>query len=158
MDATDIRRQRLKQWIQDEFDGRVASLCRYYSLPPSMASYLSQLLSGHRVFGERAARSLEEKCRRPVGWLDIDPKAEEVEVLRFDKQRCAKLKPEDRELIESFIALVLERNDRLSAKRLSDARVNSAHSPAIKTVARRPVKHTFEDKQHGQQQPKRRAS
>lgn len=157
MDATDIRRERLKQWIQEEFDGRVASLCRYYDLPGSMASYLSQLLSGHRVFGERAARNLEQKCRRPVGWLDTSPKPEEVEVLRFDRQRCAKLKPEDRELIESFIVMILDRNDRLSVKRLSETRVTSTSSPEIRTAARKPVKSTFEDANHGAGRKRRTA-
>lgn len=149
MDSNEVRRMRLKNWIDTEFDGRVAALCRYYGLPSASASYLSQLLSGYRSFGERAARKLEAQCRRPSGWLDISPSpAEEVEVLRFDRQRCAKLRIEDRELIEAFITLVLDRSDRASATRFSEVKLNSGPSHDLKNVAKRPVRKPFTEQNH----------
>lgn len=112
MEASDIRRERLRNWIAEQFDGRIASLCRYYDLPPSMASYISQLLSGTRSFGERAARNLERKCRRPVGWLDAaDEDHGQGLPINYDLKRCARLPVEDRELIEAFIGFVLQRHE-----------------------------------------------
>lgn len=35
-------------------------------------TYVSQLLNGHRSFGDRAARNMEEKIGKPPGWLDQD--------------------------------------------------------------------------------------
>lgn len=144
MDASEIRRTRLKSWIDTEFDGRVAALCRYYDLPSASASFLSQLLSGHRVFGERAARKLESQCNRPAGWLDLDERTENPDVLRFDRKRCAKLRVEDRELIEEFIAMILERNDRRSVKSFSEVRLKSAGTE-VKKAAAKPVKRTFDE-------------
>mgnify|MGYP006189386543 CR=1 FL=1 len=156
MDANEIRRMRLKQWVDTEFDGRVAALCRYYGLPDSAPSYLSQLLGGHRVFGERAARKLEKQCARPTGWLDVDPEQESnVEVLRFDRQRCAKLSTEDRELIETFITLILDRKDRTSVKRLNEVQVQSGSKNKIKKAARKPIRRTYTE-HDGHAPPQRR--
>ena len=44
-----------------------ADYCRKYDISPS---YLSQILSGGCRFGEKAARSMEEKLHLPVGSLD----------------------------------------------------------------------------------------
>jgi hypothetical protein len=111
--TSDTRRARLRQWIDAQFDGKVANFVRHYSLAPSMASYLSQLLSGHRSFGERAARKIEGLCGRPSGWLDVTDSSEPDtrNALRYDSARCKALANDERELIEDFIALVLKRSE-----------------------------------------------
>lgn len=148
MEASKVRKQRLKQWIDEEFEGRVASFCRYYALPESNASYLSQLLSGHRSFGERAARKLEKACRRPAGWLDVSPvAAEEVPPIRFDKHMIAKLSVEERTLIEDFISLIVKRNEQSSPSksRVSGA-VTSAPSERIARSAKKPIRESAYNK------------
>lgn len=146
MEINEVRRNRLRMWVEKEFDGRVAALCKYYGLPDSSPSYLSQLLSGNRVFGERSARKLENQCGRPAGWLDVDPsKVEDVEVLKFDRQRCAKLRTDDRELIEAFINLVLDRSDRSSSKRFNEVTTSTA-SEQVKQASRKPVKKAYSEK------------
>lgn len=112
------RAERLKQWL-DEFDGKIANFCRQYNLTRARASYLSQVLSGSRKLGERAARKLEAECNRPAGWLDmgIDP----VQNLRYDAARVAQLPQGDRELVEGFIEFVLQRWERRSVQQVSAA-------------------------------------
>lgn len=105
----DIRTKRLRQWL-GEFDGSIAEFVRNYGLDKSKASYISQILGGHRPLGERAARKLEEDCGRPAGWLDVDD--EEAVDLRYDKHRFNQLGTDDRGLIEDFIDFVLKRSER----------------------------------------------
>lgn len=43
------------------------------------ASYISQLLNGHRQFGEKTARSMEDKLGWPAGYLDrADPDSKAI--------------------------------------------------------------------------------
>lgn len=73
MEITDIRRFRLKEWLAKEYGMKVAEFVRRHNLPPSRESYISQLLSGHRNIGEKAARKLEDEGGKPRGWLDLQP-------------------------------------------------------------------------------------
>lgn len=101
--TTEARVKRLKLWLS-EFDDSPATFARHYGLPHSMASYLSQLLNGHRPFGERAARNLEDSTGRPRGWLDADIRPEaQRSPLRFDVGLVARLPASERHLIEQFI-------------------------------------------------------
>lgn len=52
--------------------GHIAGFARRYGLD---ATYLSQLLSGHRSLGEKAARTIEDKCGLPERWFDDDDPA-----------------------------------------------------------------------------------
>ncbi|WP_313453258.1 hypothetical protein [Stutzerimonas nitrititolerans] len=107
---TDTHRvERLKLWL-DEFDGKIAAFCRHYGLSRTRASYLSQLLSGNRPLGERAARKLEAECNRPNGWLDMSNS--EPQKLKYDAARFGQLPQADRELVEGFIEFVLQRWER----------------------------------------------
>lgn len=69
-------------------------------------TYVSQLLTGHRSFGEKAARRMEQRCGWPAGYLDdadaderptsVSLSAQQAELLRTwqhltDKQRAALL-------------------------------------------------------------------
>lgn len=47
--------------------GSQAQFARRYGLD---ASYISQILSGHRSFGEKSARNMEDKIGLPAGTLD----------------------------------------------------------------------------------------
>lgn len=58
MDIYDVRRLRLKTWL----DGR--------KLPPREKSYFHQLLNGTSSFGERAARRIEAEYDLGNGYLD----------------------------------------------------------------------------------------
>jgi len=73
MDINQIRRARLKDWIDAEYGGRTARFCQENKLPDSSESYLWQLLSGYRNIGEKAARKLETQGGKPAGWLDQPP-------------------------------------------------------------------------------------
>lgn len=137
------RIERLKLWL-DEFDGKISAFCRHYGLSRTRASYLSQLMSGVRPLGERAARKLEKECNRPPGWLDIDTKAQVA--LRYDEARFAQLSQADKELIEGFIEFVLARQDKavvLSTKVAPMVLIEQFTPPeqqaeAIRAVARKP--------------------
>lgn len=58
MGLVTIRRARLKEWFSDR------------ALPRNEKAYLSQLINGKVVFGDRAARRLEKDYRMPKGYLD----------------------------------------------------------------------------------------
>lgn len=113
MDANEHRVARLRTWLE-EFDGKISNFCNHYGLPRTRASHLSQILSGNRPLGERAARKLEDECRRPSGWLDIGVGAPTE--LSYDVARVAQLPEPDRELIEGFIDFVLHRSERRIVK------------------------------------------
>lgn len=103
------RVERLKVWL-DEFEGKISVFCRHYGLSRTRASYLSQILSGNRPLGEKAARKLESECNRPVGWLDLG--SAEPQHLRYDVARFSQLPQSDKELVEGFIEFVLQRRER----------------------------------------------
>ena len=46
----------------------IAAFCRKFEKID--ATYISQILNGHRNFGEKAARTMEERLGLPVGWFD----------------------------------------------------------------------------------------
>lgn len=102
---------RLNAWIDAQFAGNVAAFCRYYGLGRSMASFIYQLTSGNRVFGEKAARKLEQDCGRPSGWLDLPLEDTDSQPIKYDAAMCARLPAADRRLIEDFINLILVRNE-----------------------------------------------
>lgn len=106
---TDAHRlERLRLWLGD-FDGSLAAFCRHYGLPKSRARFLSQVLTGHRSLGEKAARRLESECGRPMGWLDEEAEADQP--IRYDASRVAQMPADGRALIEDFIAFVLDRSE-----------------------------------------------
>lgn len=103
------RVERLKVWL-DEFEGKISAFCRHYGLSRTRASYLSQILSGNRPLGEKAARKLEAECNRPAGWLDMGSAAPQK--LKYDEARFSQLPQSDKELVEGFIEFVLQRRER----------------------------------------------
>jgi transcriptional regulator with XRE-family HTH domain len=67
MELVAIRRARLKEWFSDR------------TLPRNEKAYLSQLINGKVVFGDRAARRLEKDYRMPKGHLDGAQAAKEAQ-------------------------------------------------------------------------------
>lgn len=152
------RLKRLQEWI-DEIDGKVATFVRHYQLPQTRASYLSQLLGGSRSFGERAARKLEAECGRTSGWLDVLPATDmPVEIIRYDRKRCSQLPPEDKQLIETFISVLLDRNDRRVKPRFNETSLISVSSGRIKDAARKPIKNPLTVKGSNAPQPAQKSS
>lgn len=82
MDIADIRRARLRQWINEDPAslGNVEAWCHHYSQfvkepdRPITATYIRQLVPKNgqpgRQIGERAARRLEKIGNKPAGWMD----------------------------------------------------------------------------------------
>ena len=57
--------------------GGIAAFARQHNgIDPT---YISQLLNGHRSFGERAARNMEAKIGVKPGWFDIEEETANVE-------------------------------------------------------------------------------
>lgn len=67
MELVTIRRARLKEWFSDR------------ALPRNEKAYLSQLINGKVVFGDRAARRLEKDYRMPKGHLDGEQATREAQ-------------------------------------------------------------------------------
>ena len=117
-DATPRRKAKLRAWIDREFEGNVAMFVRHYKLKPSMASYISQLFSGLRGFGEKSARNVERAAGKPDGWLDAEgdkldePVLKVQHILNCDMDAVAKLPARYRETISDFIGYVLTRHSR----------------------------------------------
>lgn len=60
-----IRVAKLKGLIGEQ---SIAAFCRKFEkIDPN---YISQILNGHRSFGEKAARTMEGKLGLPLGWFD----------------------------------------------------------------------------------------
>lgn len=66
MEIKQIRVNNLKRFV--EAQGGAASLSRRHE--GIDASYLSQLINGHRPFGEKSARNIEKICNLPVNFFD----------------------------------------------------------------------------------------
>lgn len=65
MDIQKMRIDNLKALVVKE--GGASAMARKFDVD---ASYISQLLNGHRGFGERSARTIESKLKLNAGWLD----------------------------------------------------------------------------------------
>lgn len=69
MQIQDTRRTRLRQLIEDRFDGNVS---RFAERVGKSQSQIQDTLDRRKSFGERLARDLEERAGVPIGWLDQD--------------------------------------------------------------------------------------
>jgi transcriptional regulator with XRE-family HTH domain len=68
MNTNEIRQLNLKRLIGNKVpSSKVADFAKEYDID---ASYLSQLLNGHRRIGEKSARNIENKVGIPSGELD----------------------------------------------------------------------------------------
>lgn len=62
---THTRKDRLKLLINEY--GSISAFGKRYGFD---ATYLSQMLNGHRSVGEKTARKIESATGKPAGWLD----------------------------------------------------------------------------------------
>ncbi|CAM5186517.1 hypothetical protein OURE66S_01222 [Oligella ureolytica] len=96
--------------------GSIAQLARDYS--GLDATYISQLLNGHRNFGEKAARKMELTLGFPNGWFDANhsepPSSESFITWPFQsisENDYKKLSETDRIEIEEIIKIKLRKNN-----------------------------------------------
>jgi hypothetical protein len=68
-----VRRENFSRLITRRFDGSQANIAKALGLS---SGRITQLLDNSNPFGERAARSIEEKLALPRGWLDKDASAQ----------------------------------------------------------------------------------
>lgn len=77
VDIYDIRRERLKLLIDEEFDGNGASFARHVKRQPD---YINRLLSTNKKhrkrLGEELAREFETRTGKARDWLDVPPAAQ----------------------------------------------------------------------------------
>lgn len=72
MDTNEIRRIKLRQLIDERYDGKVARLAAFLDMKPPQ---LHRWLSGGQGVHENSARAIERDCGLPPGWLDLPPDA-----------------------------------------------------------------------------------
>lgn len=70
MSKNEIRRLRLRQLIDERYDGKVARLAAFLDMKPPQ---LHRWLSGGQGVHEDSARAIERDCGLPPGWLDVAP-------------------------------------------------------------------------------------
>lgn len=73
MDAYEVRKRRLRQFIEDRYEGNQAAFCREFGEDPT---YLSRIYGGLKPFTETIARRIEERA----GELGIALSLDEDEV------------------------------------------------------------------------------
>lgn len=82
MDKNEKRVEKLRELV-DKAGGN-ASFARKYSrkdLEKQIdASYISQVLNGHRAFGEKAAKNMEDISTIPVGYFDSESNIKHVDI------------------------------------------------------------------------------
>ncbi|MCX8018503.1 MAG: hypothetical protein N2690_11480 [Rhodocyclaceae bacterium] len=73
MDTQAVRRQRLRQLIDERFAGNQSALARAVDRQPD---YISRCLKGTKGIGEAFARDIEQRLGLPHLWLDCLPNTE----------------------------------------------------------------------------------
>lgn len=68
MDIQETRREKLRQFIEEQFAGNVS---RFAASVGKAQSQLADMLSGRKSFGERIARALEQSLGLSSGYLDV---------------------------------------------------------------------------------------
>lgn len=82
----DIRRERLRKFIDEHCSGNAAECARRAD---KSESQINDMLAGRKSFGEKVARSMEEKLGLPEHWLDGEPSDAEAlakEILACSQQ------------------------------------------------------------------------
>jgi hypothetical protein len=73
MDIFEMRRKRLLELINTDFDGNQAAFSRHTGLTaPQINRWISPTSNDKRNITERSAREIEKKCGKPFDWLDTD--------------------------------------------------------------------------------------
>lgn len=73
MDIYEMRISRLRKLIADDFADNQAAFARVTAIKPSQVNrWLSKNAKKIPEMSEQSARYIEEKCRKPSGWMDSD--------------------------------------------------------------------------------------
>lgn len=76
MDIREVRRERLLQLLHEQKGkGRQRSLGLLIGKAPAQ---ISQWVNRNRTITEDSAREIETKAKKPKGWMDLDPNADNV--------------------------------------------------------------------------------
>lgn len=110
VDYPSIRRRRLRELIAEY--GSQQALA---DLLDVQQNYVSRLLNPKYSFGEKTARNIEQKTRKPLKWLDDEAQAQTTRSdewpFSFDKSLWDRLSPQQKREIEaSFTRQVLGAN------------------------------------------------
>lgn len=70
MEISQIRRHNLRRIIDEEFDGNLAEFSRFIGKDPSYISRYFSNKNQMRNIGSTTARAIEQRLKRPHGWLD----------------------------------------------------------------------------------------
>jgi len=73
MEVQDIRRKRLRDLIAEMADGNITAFAGKVKKSPSQ---INDMLASRKPFGEKVARDLERRCRKPEDWLDHEHDAD----------------------------------------------------------------------------------
>lgn len=94
----------LKAWIDGHYDGSVASASRHSGKSDSQ---LRDMLAGRKSFGEKVARSIEDKMGMEEGELDrptkTATKAKRDWPFNFPRSQIEDLDPDQRQRVEDTI-------------------------------------------------------
>lgn len=72
----DIRRRRLRQLMDREFDGKQQLIADHIGVEQNYISGLLGQGKTRKPFGEKTARNIEKQCGKQPGWLDQSPDME----------------------------------------------------------------------------------
>jgi SOS-response transcriptional repressor LexA len=88
MKNQDMRRDKLKDLIQNRFDGKQSAFASAIGKSPSQ---VNQWLAMRRPIGEKVARDIELALSLPRGWLDGDSEAEPSNVVPTSPEQSVPL-------------------------------------------------------------------
>lgn len=112
MDIQSLRRDRLREWIRDHYDGNVS---RYAEIVGKKQSQIADMLDERKSFGEKVAGALEGKTPgMPSGYLRHPDSGTTPKsgwsfhfALRFEQDRWNALPPGQRRKLEAkFLELI----------------------------------------------------
>lgn len=151
MEESEIRRTRLRQWIDDDpvSRGNIEAWCRHYSqfiqddqqLTPT---FIRQLAPRNgkpaRNIGEKVARRLEKIGGKPAGWLDRAENASEPATLNLDESPAEKLEHIKKALAHMLKAAGLEEDalilERKNVSAYTPERIKSAVTELMTEISR----------------------
>lgn len=136
MEIFAIRRKRLKQIIKDDFNGNQAAFSRESGIKsPQINRWLSETAADRRNITERSARTIEQKAKKPAGWLDkSEPKENRAEQPIVDYTAQAAPKSQRDKDIEELLQIAKTLDPTGLGMLLQSGRQIAKERPAAKTA------------------------